>query len=119
MSKIKKIGMYTTDEILKHLTEGEGRGFLGRSMYDAIMEKIKQQESQLQQKENVIKGVREYLTSYESIDTIQGLEDIEKNKDLDEKTLNEMIRRYMIVHDKLLEILDKEVMLNDRTFKIS
>ena len=36
----EKIGMYTEDEILEHLTEGEGRGFLGRSMYDAIFDKI-------------------------------------------------------------------------------
>ena len=57
--------------------------------------------------QDIIKEVREYITSYESIDTIQGLEDIEKNKYLDGKTLNEMVRRYMIVHDKLLEILDK------------
>lgn len=35
-----KIGMYTENEILEHLTEGEGRGFLGRSMYDAIFDKI-------------------------------------------------------------------------------
>ena len=36
----EKIGRYTEDEILEHLTEGEGRGFLGRSMYDAIFDKI-------------------------------------------------------------------------------
>ena len=53
--------MYSDEEILEHLTEGEGRGFLGRSMYDAIMEKIKQQENQLQQKENIIKEAREYI----------------------------------------------------------
>ena len=35
-----KIGMYTEDEILEHLTEGEGRSFLGRSMYDAIFDKM-------------------------------------------------------------------------------
>ena len=35
-----KIGRYTEDEILEHLTEGEGRSFLGRSMYDAIFDKI-------------------------------------------------------------------------------
>lgn len=35
-----KIGRYTEDEILEHLTEGEGRGFLGRRMYDAIFDKI-------------------------------------------------------------------------------
>lgn len=47
-----KIGMYTEDEILEHLTEGEGRGFLGRSMYDAIFDKIhalKTENEQLQQ----------------------------------------------------------------------
>ena len=35
-----KIGRYTEDEILEHLTKGEGRSFLGRSMYDAIFDKI-------------------------------------------------------------------------------
>lgn len=40
-----KIGMYTDEEILEHLTEGEGRGFLGRSMYDAIVEKINKKEA--------------------------------------------------------------------------
>lgn len=62
---------------------------------------------ELQEKENIIKEVREYITSYESISTIQGIEGIGTNKDLDEKTLTEMVRRYMTVHDKLLEILDK------------
>ena len=33
---IDKIGMYKTDEILEFMTEGEGRGFLGRSMFDAM-----------------------------------------------------------------------------------
>lgn len=40
MSEIKKIGMYSTDEILEFMTEGEGRGFLGRSMFDAMYFKI-------------------------------------------------------------------------------
>ena len=30
------------------------------------------------------------------------------NYDLDIKTMNEMIRRYMVVHDELLEILDRK-----------
>lgn len=53
----------------------------------------------------------EYLTSYNSIHTIQfgtendSLNDIELNKTLDEKTLTEMTNRYLKVHDKLLEIL--------------
>ena len=48
----EKIGRYTEDEILEHLTEGEGRGFLGRSMYDAIFDKIhalKTEKEQLKQ----------------------------------------------------------------------
>ena len=61
----EKIGMYTEDEILEHLTEGEGRGFLGRSMYDAIFDKIhalkteneqlKQENEELQQENKRLK----------------------------------------------------------------
>ena len=64
-------------------------------------------KSQLQQKENIIKEVREYITSYESIETIQQFDHNKNNKDLDYSTIDEMTRRYMIVHDKILEILDK------------
>ena len=55
----------------------------------------------------VIDLVREYLTGYESISTIQELEDVEKNKWLDEETFIEMVNRYMKVHDKVLEILER------------
>ena len=57
--------------------------------------------------ENIIKEVREYITSYESIETIQQFDHNKNNKDLDYSTIDEMTRRYMIVHDKILEILDK------------
>ena len=53
-----KIGRYTEDEILEHLTEGEGRGFLGRSMYDAIFDKIhtlKTEKEQLKQENERLK----------------------------------------------------------------
>lgn len=46
------------DEILEHLTEGEGRGFLGRSMYDAIFDKIhalKTENEQLKDNWNKLK----------------------------------------------------------------
>lgn len=62
---------------------------------------------------DVIEKIREYLTSYSLIHTIQfGTEedspnDIELNKKLDNKTITEMTNRYLMVHDKLLQILDK------------
>ena len=63
----EKIGMYTEDEILEHLTEGEGRGFLGRSMYDAIFDKIhtlKTENEQLKDKiEKAFKIVDYKLTN--------------------------------------------------------
>ena len=73
--------------------------------------KLQQENKQLKE---VIDKAIEYLTSYSSIHTIQfgtendSLNDIELNKTLDEKTLNEMTNRYLKVHDKLLDIL-KEV----------
>lgn len=57
---------------------------------------------------NKLEKIKEYLTSYESIETMQQCENIENNKDLDEKTMAEMIRRYMIVHDKILKIIEEE-----------
>ena len=72
-----------------------------------LVEENEQLKEQLQQKENIIKEVREYITGYESISVIQSLNNIENNRGLDEKTMIEMNRRYLIVHDKVLEILDK------------
>lgn len=70
----EKIGMYTEDEILEHLTEGEGRGFLGRSMYDAIFDKIhalKTENEQLKQenlrlKDKINKAI-EYIKEKQKI----------------------------------------------------
>ena len=45
--------MYSDEEILEHLTEGEGRGFLGRSMYDAIIGEIEQLTISLQAQEEL------------------------------------------------------------------
>ena len=70
-------------------------------------------DNTIKQLKEVIEKVREYLTSYSSIHTIQfgteedNLNDIELNKELDIKTLTEMTNRYLMVHDKLLQILDK------------
>ena len=73
-----------------------------------LIDYVEELKDQLQQKENIIKEVREYITSYESIETIQQFDHNKNNKDLDYSTIDEMTRRYMIVHDKILEILDKE-----------
>ena len=47
----------------------------------------------------------EYITSYKSISIIQGLDNIEQNKTLDEKTTNIMTDRYLKIHHELLNIL--------------
>ena len=86
-----KIGMYSDEEILEHLTEGEGRGFLGRSMYDAIIgeieqltislqaqeelttswyNKTKQQNKEIERLNNIIREVREYIENVETLATI-------------------------------------------------
>ena len=56
---------------------------------------------------SIIKEVREYITSYESIETINQVEHSKNNKGLDRDTMIEMINRHLKVHDKILEILDK------------
>lgn len=68
---------------------------------------IENLQSQLQSYKAKEDKLREYITSYESISIIQGLNDTTKNKDLDENTMIEMTNRYLEVHDKLLEILNE------------
>ena len=69
---IDKIGMYSTDEILEFMTEGEGRGFLGRSMFDAMYFEIERLNNELELQNiemgreierlhSIIKEVREYI----------------------------------------------------------
>ena len=72
-----------------------------------LREKCKEKDKEIERLQSIIKEVREYITSYESISIMQGLMKEYSNYDLDIKTMNEMIRRYMVVHDELLEILDK------------
>lgn len=75
-----------------------------------LEDKIKTINNLCKKQKEVISRAIEYITSYESISTIQGLSYIEDNRQFDEKTMTEMINRYLLVHDKLLQILeDKEV----------
>lgn len=62
-------------------------------------------QSQLDKTNEKIEKIKEYITSYESISIIQGLDNIENNKSLDNKTMIEMTNRYLEVHDKILSII--------------
>ena len=87
----EKIGRYTEDEILEHLTEGEGRGFLGRSMYDAIFDKIHTLKTENEQ-------LKEQIEKYEHYCKTTGVEQLQQeNKQLKDKLIeiNEVINGYM------------------------
>ena len=72
------------------------------TMYARLKDEYEEEIKDLQQKND--KAI-EYLTSYDAISTIQGLDNIKKNKELDENTMNIMTNRYLEVHHKLLNIL--------------
>ena len=59
-----KIGMYTEDEIFNYMTEQEG-GMLGRSMYDAIFDKIHAQITEIEQLKNENQQLKEQLEKSE------------------------------------------------------
>ena len=85
-----KIGMYTEDEILEYLTEGEGRGFLGRSMYDAIFDKIHTLITEDEQLKEKIKGIqeeRDYLFNKSSIENKYLVQENQKYKEVIDKAI--------------------------------
>lgn len=59
-----KIGTYTEDEIFNYMTEQEG-GMLGRSMYDAIFDKIHAQITEIEQLKNENQQLKEKLEASE------------------------------------------------------
>jgi len=67
---------------------------------------ICKKDQEIQKLNNIIDDVRKYLTSCESMEIIGQYENPKSNKGLDEKTMVEMIRRYLIIHDNLLDILE-------------
>ena len=99
----EKIGMYTEDEILEHLTEGEGRGFLGRSMYDAIFDKIhalKTENEQLKQENARLKDKINMAIKYYELNQQECV--IGRNKD------EKLIKEYYLpaqCSKKMLDIL--------------
>jgi hypothetical protein len=72
-----------------------------------IWNRLKEQENKINKYKQVIDKIKEYLTSYESINTIQECETPENNIGLDEKTFVEMVNRHMKLHDKILELLEE------------
>lgn len=68
-----KIGMYTEDEIFNYMTSCEG-SMLGRSMYDAIFDKI---HALITKNAQLKKELQEYKENYECI--LKQRDDITKN----------------------------------------
>lgn len=98
------------DKTLEILQYVFGKDTIMKIINRPTYEELEQENKRLKE---VVDEVRKYLTSYSSIHTIQfGTEedspnDIELNKTLDNKTIIEMTNRHLMVHDKLLQILDK------------
>jgi prefoldin subunit 5 len=69
-----------------------------KALIDFYDNKIKELEKQNKEKQDKLKKIEEYITSYESISTIQGLNDTKENKNLDKNTMVEMTNRYLKVN---------------------
>ena len=72
-----KIGMYTENEIFKYMTEQEG-GMLGRSMYDAVFNKIhnlitenQQLKDLIVEKNNQLKDMQSQHTDYTQVNILK------------------------------------------------
>ena len=105
-----KIGRYTEDEILEHLTEGEGRGFLGRSMYDAIFDKI---HALITENEQLKKDKDFYANAFVNLRNRndKAIEYIEKHRKTFSLGINEEIDEFDYISTspkKLLKILKEE-----------
>lgn len=112
--KDKEVFGMKIEDYNKYYIQGSDHYLIPKDVFKELFNEMINWKEESQRQKEVIDKSREYLTSYSSIHTIQfgtekdSLNDIELNKTLDEKTLNEMTNRYLKVHDKLLDIL-KEV----------
>ena len=101
------------EDYFKYYIQGSDHYLIPKDEFKELFNEMINWKEESQRQKEVIDKAIEYLTSYSSIHTIQfgtendSLNDIEFNKTLDEKTLNEMTNRYLKVHDKLLEILNE------------
>ena len=96
---IDKIGMYKIDEILEFMTEGEGRGFLGRSMFDAMYFEIERLN-------NIINELEKYLK--ENIKLTKTAVHFEILDDYDTRKYKRDIALFEMVLDKLKELKDSD-----------
>ena len=85
-----KIGMYTEDEIFQYMTEQEG-GMFGRSMYDAIFDKIHAQITEIEQLKNENQQLKEDISFC--------LKSIKQEMEMstDSRTKQEMLSCYQIL----------------------
>ena len=84
--------MYSDEEILEHLTEGEGKGFLGRSMYDAIMEEIERLNNLLKETSQILSEQTTKAITLKS----------------ENERLNNIINEALEINKDIQEHLDKE-----------
>ena len=104
----EKIGIYTEDEILEHLTEGEGRSFLGRSMYDAIFDKIHALKTEKEQLKQENKRLEMIIKEYERLNKVNGRDF--KITNVKEYNIDELLsyKKYKDNWNKLKEFIVNE-----------
>lgn len=102
---LDSIFLKTTNENLKKRIVGVKKVKDAAKYISELELSIYKLQSQLTEANEKLEKIEKYITSYESISLIQGLDDINKNKRLDKKTMTEMTNRYLDVHDTILEII--------------
>ena len=108
ISKIQNDNMYVMSSLY------DGSADVINLMLNSLQEELRQtkllkEKYQLKKdkQKELLDKIKEYLTSYESINTIQECEMPENNIGLDEETFIEMVHRYMKVHNKIIKLLEE------------